>query len=94
MIKINYPNINLLTFDSVMTNNQGDRFQRFRQIGLLTTIPVILLVGPALGYFIGNYLDNKFNTSPWLMIFFMVIGAAASVKEIINILTKGSADDK
>lgn len=79
-----------------MGNKNEKDYQKLRQIGLFTTIPVILLVGPAAGYFIGNFLDNWLHTSPWLMIFFMVIGAVASVKEIISFLSKGitNNDDK
>lgn len=76
-----------------MVNKWENKLKKLREIGQFTSIPIILLVGPALGFFIGNYLDNKLNTSPWLMIFFMVIGAAASVKEIINIILKRDANN-
>ncbi|HLG29232.1 MAG TPA: AtpZ/AtpI family protein [Candidatus Brocadiales bacterium] len=77
---------------SMGSKNQKD-FQKLRQLGLYTTIPALLLVGPALGYFIGEYLDRFFNTSPWLMIFFIVIGGIASVKQIIAFLSKGDIDN-
>lgn len=73
----------------IMAQDKEKNYKKLRQIGLFTTIPAILLVGPALGYFIGNFLDSYFRTSPWLMIFFMIIGAVASVKEIIKFISKG-----
>lgn len=76
-----------------MGSKNEKNYQKLRQIGLFTTIPIILLVGPTLGYFVGDYLDNKFNTSPWLMIFFMIVGAIASVKEIINFISRAIIDD-
>lgn len=79
--------------DFAMGSKNEKDYQKLRQIGLYTTIPVILLVGPALGYFIGDYLDRYFNTSPWLMIFFIVIGGVASVKQIITFLLKGDIEN-
>jgi len=73
-----------------MPDEQKNKFNRLRNVSLYTTIPIILLAGPALGYFIGNFLDNKLNTDPWLMIVFIVMGFAASVKETISFISKGN----
>jgi len=62
-------------------------YSNLRQAGIYTVIPLILAVGPIIGYFMGNFLDKKLHTSPYLMILFILFGFIASGKEVYN-LTK------
>ncbi len=71
-----------------MKNGEENKYRLLRQLGLLTTIPVVLLSGPAVGYLIGNYLDKRLGTGPWLMVFFLVIGFVASIRQTITIITR------
>lgn len=72
-----------------MVANEGENRYRFiRQLSLLTTIPAVLLSGPVIGFFIGNYLDRKFGTSPWLMTLFILLGLAGSLRQTIRIIVK------
>ena len=38
---------------------------RLQQAGLLTAIPFVLLVGPAIGYYLGTALDHRWSLTPW-----------------------------
>lgn len=40
------------------------------------------------GYFIGSYLDRKFNTSPWIMISFIMLGIIGSFIELFKLARK------
>ena len=71
-------------------DDEENKFRVLRQLGLLTTIPVVLLSGPVIGYLVGDYLDKWFGTSPWLMVFFLVIGFIASIRQTLMIITKAS----
>ncbi len=66
------------------------KYERFRQVALLTGIPMVLLSGLVVGYFIGNFLDQQFNTAPWCMIFFTLMGAIAGVREMIRLIKRTS----
>jgi F0F1-type ATP synthase assembly protein I len=57
-----------------------------KQAGLLTSIPFVLLMGPAIGYYLGNALDAKWELSPWGMIAGIVIGLLASAKVTIQFI--------
>ena len=48
------------------------------QAGLLTAIPFVLLVGPAIGYTIGSALDHRWSHAPWGVGAGIVLGLAAS----------------
>jgi ATP synthase protein I len=71
---------------------KGKKGRELRQIGLLGTIPFMLATGPFVGYFIGDWLDNKFGTDPVLLIIFLVLGFAASVKETAKIIKEASRE--
>ncbi len=77
-----------------MKNGDEERYRFARQIGLLTTIPALLLSGPAIGFFAGSYLDKRFGTAPWLMVFLVSFGFAASIRQAIAIITKAGKNIK
>ena len=68
--------------------NKEDKYSLYKQIAILTTIPIILAVGPILGYFLGNYLDKKFNTSPYLMIALIIFGFVASGRQVYSLVVR------
>lgn len=66
-------------------------------MGIATSIPFVMLAGPAGGYFLGDWLDSKFGTDPYLMIICAVVGLVASFREtvrLVGLLSKIADDDK
>lgn len=63
-----------------------------RPIGLLTAIPFILMIGPVLGYFAGNWLDQRLGTEPYLMILLIILGFVSSGRETWKLIQKASRD--
>ena len=74
--------------------NDNDRYKVVRQAGLLTTIPVLLTVAPLIGFFIGRYLDRKFNTDPVLPFVFLVLGFVAAARQVAVILKAANRDSE
>lgn len=70
-----------------MKDEEKNSYRLFRRLVLLTTIPVVLLAGPVIGFYIGDYIDKKLNTAPWFMIIFLLLGFAASVRQTIILIT-------
>lgn len=66
----------------------------FQQAGLLTSIPIVLLVGPALGYYVGSAIDRRWAVDPWGMTGGLVCGLAASLKVVIQLIRRSSAMDR
>jgi ATP synthase protein I len=56
-----------------------------RSAGLLLAIPTLLIVSPMVGFFVGNWLDGRFRTGPWLAIVGLAIGFAAGGRETAQI---------
>jgi len=53
-------------------------------MGQAMKIAIELVVGIAVGGFIGKVLDNQFGTAPWLMIVFLMLGFAAGLLNIVR----------
>ena len=56
------------------------------QAGLLTAIPLVLLVGPTLGYYLGSGLDRRWSLSPWGVTGGVILGLLASVRSTIQLI--------
>lgn len=59
---------------------------RLKQAGLLTAIPFVLLVGPAVGYYLGTSLEARFGHAPWGMGAGIVVGLLASARVTIQLI--------
>jgi len=73
-------------------DNPDDKQKRARQIGAYITIPFVLAVPPILGWFIGDWLDSKLGTRPYLMYLFLVLGFVAGFRELYRIIKKFGND--
>lgn len=77
-----------------MAGNKSAFYSQVKQIGVLTTIPIILLVGPTIGFFLGGWVDRKAQVYPWFTIGFILLGFLASGREIVRLLKQISKDDQ
>ncbi len=68
--------------------------ERFNTIGSLGMIPILLAVGPIIGIFVGQWLDDKFETSPWLTVIFVILGFVAGSREMYLLLKRENAKEK
>ena len=63
-----------------------DLFKGIKVIGFVTFIPFILAAGPLTGYFVGNFLQKRFNLSFYCVIVSVVIGFLVAFTEVVKIL--------
>ena len=77
-----------------MAEKKDAFYTQVKQLGILTTIPIILLVGPAIGFFLGSWIDRKAHIYPWFTILFVFLGFAASGREVFSLLKQISKDDQ
>ncbi len=66
----------------------------YRQVALATTIPIIMLAAPAVGYFIGQYLDRLAGTERVLTVVFLLLGVAAGGVETYRLIKEIVKEDK
>ena len=58
----------------------------FQQAGLLTAIPFVLLIGPAVGYYLGSALDRRWPFAPWGMVGGIVVGLLSSGRVTVQLI--------
>ena len=76
-----------------MGEHPSDKYKRIRQLGLLTAIPMIMAVAPLIGYYVGRWIDGKFETDQVFSLIFLALGLFAGVRETISILRKAQEKD-
>ena len=79
-----------------MADEPGKRPSRaeFRTAGLLLAIPTLLIVSPLVGFFIGDWLDGRAGSGPWLGIAGLGVGFAAAGRETYRIYRRVQADEE
>lgn len=53
-----------------------------------------MFAAPAIGYFIGNWADKKFGTSPYLLVVGVIFGFAAAGIEVYRLVKRSSDLDE
>ncbi len=61
-------------------------WKEIKNLGILTTVPLILLIGPLVGFFVGSWIDRKAHSYPWVTILFIGLGFVASGREVIRLI--------
>lgn len=61
-----------------------DNRARGAALGQAMKIAIELVVGIAVGGFIGKVLDDQFGTAPWMLIVFLMLGFAAGLLNIVR----------
>ena len=56
------------------------RRKQFREIGTYTAIPMMMIVGPALGYGLGYLAEQRWGHAPWFTVGGCIFGLAAAVR--------------
>jgi ATP synthase protein I len=65
-----------------------------RQVSLLATVPAMLVAAPLVGFFIGKWLDGKFDSEPTAMIIGVILGFASAGLEVSYLVKKSSAIER
>ena len=60
--------------------------QLLERLGVLLTVPMILVAGPVLGSFVGGALDRRWHTAPWGLLACAALGGIGSSIEVYRIL--------
>lgn len=72
----------------------NDTKKTIKNLGNLSTVGMTMAFCIILGALLGHYLDNKFNTDPWLLLVFLVLGIIAAFKNLITMVRKTRNDDQ
>lgn len=76
-----------------MARLSKERARLARQVGLLTSIPFVMLAGPVVGYLAGSWLDRRFGTAPVFLIILLIVGLVAAGRETYKLIRLASRED-
>ena len=75
-------------------SRKGKDNNDLRQYSLLAVVPTILIAGPGVGFFVGQWLDKKFDTNPLFLIIGIILGFGAAGLEIAKLVKRAESIDK
>ncbi len=75
-------------------NPKDKKNNDLRQYSLLAVVPTILIAGPGVGFFVGQWLDKKFDTNPLFLIIGIILGFGAAGLEIAKLVKRAESIDK
>lgn len=62
--------------------------ETFKALGMVGSFGFMMGGSVFCGYLLGSFLDKKFNTSPWLVITFILMGLVSGFMELFKILKR------
>ena len=68
---------------------EKDTKKMFRTLGYLSTLGLAMAFSIGIGAGVGYYLDNKFDTTPWLFFLFLGFGIAAAFRNLYVMYKRG-----
>lgn len=71
-----------------MPRSRPDRSNRnaMREVGLYTSIPIMLGLGPAVGWWLGRQVQQRWGGDPWWEVGGVLFGLAAVIRQIYKML--------
>ncbi len=68
---------------------EKDTKNMFRTLGYLSTVGLAMAFSIGIGAWVGYYLDNKFDTTPWLFFVFLALGIVAAFRNLYIMYKRG-----
>lgn len=65
-----------------------ERGRQLRDVGIYTAIPMMLIAGPALGYFLGSLASGRWGHTPAFEAGGAMLGLAAAARQIWLLLSR------
>lgn len=69
---------------------QSESPKWIQQAGLLTSIPMVLLVGPAIGYYLGVFLQRSLIPDPYGITLGLILGIGASIRLTVKLIRQAN----
>ena len=80
--------------EKILKNNSNDEDKRGLFMGSAFRLGTELVAAVVVGTIIGFILDNWFDTKPWFIITFFLIGVIAGIMNVIRVANNMQKEDK
>jgi len=75
-------------------SNESETRRMWRQAGQFGFIGIEFGVATAIGFFVGEWLDGKLDTKPWLSLIFALFGIAAASRDLYSMVKRAQREDR
>jgi hypothetical protein len=72
--------------------NDPESRRNMRDIGIYTAIPIMLGVGPALGWYLGHLARQRWDGPVWWEVAGTLLGLASAIRQVYKTIKQGSED--
>ena len=79
------PNNNMESKNENDNEKKSNHNNILRGLAFFSQIAFTMVTSVFIGVLIGKFLDGIFNTSPWLLLTFSLLGVGAAIRNIFNI---------
>lgn len=69
-----------------------DQKQMWKLAGRYGAVGLELGISVFLGFLVGRWLDEQAGTDPYLMVLFVVLGAAAGIRSLVRLVRRTDLD--
>lgn len=66
------------------SGRKADFYKWIKIGGLLSLLPFILVAGPLAGFYLGSYLEKRFDLPPYVSLALITVGFVGSIRETIR----------
>ncbi len=71
----------------------SDTRRSMREVGIYTAIPIMLGVGPAVGWYLGHLARQRWDGPVWWEVGGTLFGLAAAIRQVYKAIKEGSKHD-
>lgn len=80
-----HPSEPSMTDSERAAQDRVEQKRMMKQAGKYSFIGIEFGVSVVIGYFIGSWLDSRFDTSPWLTLVFILLGLASASRDLFRL---------
>jgi ATP synthase protein I len=73
---------------------EEEKKKQYKQLARYSSIGLEMGFSVAIGAAMGYFLDKYFNTTPWLMILFLILGIVAAFRSLFRLMKDIDKDER
>lgn len=71
-----------------MAKRPAERAKAWKTLSLALYVPIVMVVAPVAGYYLGSWLDRKLGTDSWLTWICILMGFGVAARQIYHIVRR------
>jgi len=69
-------------------DKKKQHYDFLKALSFFSQVGITIVACVCIGVFLGRFLDSFFDTSPWLLLIFSLLGTAAAFKALFDLMSR------